>query len=405
MKFLFFLLFTAILHTAPKVELGIDVFFKDGHVHELRGLKIALLTNHTGVDTNLRSTIDLFREAAVDFKLVTIFSPEHGMDGVSYAGEKVGHGKDGALRIYSLHGATRRPTQEMLEGIDTIIFDMQEIGSRSYTYASTLYYLMEEAGKRGIAIIVLDRPNPINGIIIDGPMLNEDQRSFLGYINVPYCHGMTIGELARFFNEEYKVGCDLKVISMKGWKREMSYQDTGLTWIPTSPQIPEVDSPIFYPSTGILGELDLVNIGVGYTLPFKLVGAPWINAKKFAAELNAQNLPGVKFIPFHYRPFFGSFKGEDCHGIKIEVIDSKIYRPVAVDYMILGILKTLYPKQVDKKLANLSQTKKKIFCQVNGSSEILDILLNEKYIAWKLIEYQSDARKSFIEKRQKYLLY
>jgi uncharacterized protein YbbC (DUF1343 family) len=405
MRFVVLVLLTTFLHAAPKIQLGVDVFFQDGHVHELKGLKVGLVTNHTGVDTKLRSTIDLFREAATDFRLVALFSPEHGMEGVAYAGEKIGHAKAEALRIYSLYGKTRRPTDEMLEGIDTIVFDIQEIGSRSYTYASTLYYVMEEAAKRGIAVIVLDRPNPINGVIIDGPMLSENQRSFLGYINVPYCHGMTIGELARFFNDEYLVGCNLKVVPMKGWKREMSYPDTGLTWIPTSPQIPEVDSPLFYPSTGILGELDLVNIGVGYTLPFKLVGAPWINAKKFAAELNSQNLPGVKFIPFHYRPFFGTFKGEDCHGVKIEVVDPKVYRPVTVDYMILGILKTLYPKIIDKKLAGLSETKKKMFAQINGSSEILDILLNEKYIAWKLIKYQSDERKAFAEKRQKFLLY
>ena len=405
MKYLLFLLVTICLHTFPKIELGVDVFFQEEYVHELRGLKIALLTNHTGVDTKLRSTVDLFQEAAKEFKIVALFSPEHGLDGVSYAGEKIESRKTDALRIYSLYGETRRPTDKMLEGIDTIVFDIQDIGSRSYTYASTLFYMMEEAAKRGIEVIVLDRPNPINGLIIDGPLLNENQRSFLGYVNVPYCHGMTIGELARFFNEEYRVGCRLKVIPMKGWKREMSYQDTGLTWIPTSPQIPEVDTPFFYPSTGILGELDLVSIGVGYTLPFKLVGAPWINAKALTTELNAQKLPGVKFIPFHYRPFFGTFKGQNCHGVKIEVLDPKIYRPVTVDYMLIGILKTLYPKWVNKKLANLSEAKKKMFCQINGNSEMLEILLREKYIAWKLIEYQSAERKIFAEKRQKYLLY
>lgn len=406
MKFIICFLLMTFLSAEPKVQLGVDVFFQDGQVHQLKGLKVGLITNHTGVDGRLHSTIDLFCEAATDFKLIALFSPEHGVEGIAYAGEKVGHSKIGeTLRVYSLHGKTRRPTEEMLEGIDTLVFDIQEIGSRSYTYASTLYYVMEEAAKGGIDVIVLDRPNPINGVMVDGPMLNENQRSFLGYVNVPYCHGMTIGELARLFNEEYQVGCNLKVISMKGWKREMSFQDTGLAWIPTSPQIPEVDSPLFYPSTGILGELDIVNIGVGYTLPFKLVGAPWINAKKFAAELNAQNLPGVKFIPFHYRPFFGTFKEEDCHGVKIEITDATIYRPVTVNYMILGILKTLYSELIERKLSHLSEAKKKMFCQVNGCSQILDILLNEKYVAWKLIEYQSEERKAFLETRKKYLLY
>lgn len=400
------IVFTSFLFAEPKIELGVDVFFQEGQVHQLRGLKVGLITNHTGVDGSLRATIDLFREAATDFKLVALFSPEHGIEGIAYAGEKVDHSKTTqALRIYSLHGKTRRPTDEMLEGIDTLVFDIQDIGSRSYTYASTLYYVMEEAAKRGIDVIVLDRPNPINGIMVDGPMLNEDQRSFVGYVNVPYCHGMTIGELAYFFNEEYRVGCDLKVVSMKGWKREMSFQDTGLAWIPTSPNIPEIDTPLFYPSTGILGELNIVSIGIGYTLPFKVIGAPWINAKKFAAELNSQNLPGVKFIPFHYKPFFGLFEGEDCHGVKIEITNSKVYRPVAVNYMILGILKTLYPKFVERKISHLSEATKAMFCKINGCSQVLDILLNEKYVAWKLIEYQTKERNAFLEKRKKYLLY
>ncbi|MBI3211451.1 MAG: DUF1343 domain-containing protein, partial [Simkania negevensis] len=176
------------------------------------------------------------------------------------------------------------------------------------------------------------------------------------YVNVPYCHGMTIGELARFFNEEYKVGCKLKVIPMKGWKRSMSFKDTGLGWIPTSPHIPEPDTPLFYASTGILGELSIVNIGVGYTLPFKLVGAPWIDAKMFAEKLNNQKLPGVYFSPFHYRPFYGSYKDEECHGALIQIRNPKIYRPLAVQYMIIGLLKSLYPEKVKHALSKVEKT-------------------------------------------------
>jgi uncharacterized protein YbbC (DUF1343 family) len=293
----------------------------------------------------------------------------------------------------------------MLEGIDVLIFDIQDIGSRSYTYASTLYYVMEEAAKVGIKVIVLDRPNPLNGVTVDGPMLEENLRSFVGYVNVPYCHGMTIGELARYFNEEYQVGCTLQVIPMRGWKREMNYRETGLTWIPLSPQVPEMDTPFYYPSTGILGELGVVNIGVGYTLPFKVVGAPWIDAQKLAKELNAQKLPGVKFIPFHYKPFFGVFKEEECHGIKIEITDPRVYRPVSTGYMICGILKSLYPKLLEKKLKSLSAEKRKMFDQVSGSYEIFNIFAEEKYPAWKLVEFQVAERKAFLEKRQKYLLY
>ena len=388
-----------------KVELGVDRFFPT-EVHQLRGMRVGLITNQTGVSASLHSTIDLLRAAAKEFKLVALFAPEHGIEGVSYAGEEVADAvHPSGVRVYSLHGKTRRPTSAMLEGIDVLIYDIQEIGARSYTYASTLFYVMEEAAKKGIAVIVLDRPNLINGLVVDGPMLEESCRSFLGYVNVPYCHGMTIGELARFFNAEYRIGCTLKVIPMTGWKRSMTYRDTGLPWIPTSPQIPESDTALFYPATGILGCLDIVSVGGGCSLPFKVVAAPWIDAKKFAKELNAQKLPGVSFLPFHFRPCWGAFKEETCHGVKILVNDPLAFRPVTIDFMILGVLKSLYPAQVEKKLHALSASKKEIFTSICGTSQVLDILLNEKYAAWKLIRLHQEERKAFLEKRKKYLLY
>ena len=265
-----------------EVELGVDTFFKEGHDKGLRRKRIGLISNQTGVDKNLTPTVEVLRKKGM--RLVALFSPEHGWSGSGYAFEKIKDGTLENLPLYSLHGETRRPTEQMLKGIDLLIYDIQDIGIRSYTYATTLFYVMEEAAKRNIPVIVFDRPNPINGLIIDGGMLEEKWRSFLGYVNVPYCHGMTIGELATFFNEEYRIGCKLKVIPMKGWKRTMSFKETGLTWIPTSPHIPEADTPLFYASTGIIGELDMVNIGVGYTLPFKVVGAPWIDAEAFARK-------------------------------------------------------------------------------------------------------------------------
>jgi uncharacterized protein YbbC (DUF1343 family) len=274
---------------------------------------------------------------------------------------------------------------------------------RPYTYETTLYYMMEEAAKHNIEVIVLDRPNPINGVIVDGPMLEEKWRSFIGYINVPYCHGMTIGELAHFFNQEYQIGCKLKVIQMRGWEREMSFRDTGLHWIPPSPNVPEPDTPLFSSSTGSLGELHLLNIGVGFTLPFKIVGAPWIHADEFAEKLNGQKLPGVRFHPFHYRPFFGLYKGLDCQGVLIQVTDSKKYRPLAVQYLILGMLKSLYPKEVIKRLSEDSG--KDLFCKASGTEAVYEILMKEKYPAWKLIELHKSEREAFLEKRQKYLLY
>lgn len=400
----FFLLFS-LLEATPKVRLGADLLFEEINLELIRGKKIGLITNHTGVDSQLQLTADKLFESGKEWKLVALFGLEHGISGSSYAEESVQHGKFEAIPIYSLHGQTRRPTPEMLADIDLLIYDVQDVGCRSYTYMTSLCYIIEAAAKQRIPVIVLDRPNPINGVVIDGPMLEEKTRSFIGYINVPYCHGMTVGELAYYFNEEYQIGCKLTVIPMKGWKRTMGYQETGLTWIPTSPQMPEVDSPLFYPMTGLLGQLGVVNIGVGYTLPFKVVGAPWIDAKQFAKALNKQKLPGVTFIPFHYKPFFGMYKNEECHGVKIIVTDSKVFRPVAVDYLVMGMLKTLYPKVISQKLANLSPSQKALFHQANGTTKILEILEKEPYAAWKLIEFNSKERADFVEKRKKHLLY
>lgn len=401
--FMFMLLMSIIPTVHGAVELGVDQFFEGKMVEELRGKRVALVTNHTGVNKEMRSTIDLCAKA---LKLVTLFSPEHGLTGHFYAFEegKEKWGPEG-IPVYNLQGKYRRPSQEMLKGIDVILYDIQDIGCRTYTYTTTLFYMMEEAAKYQIPVIVFDRPNPINGLTIDGPMMEENWRSFIGHIDIPYCHGMTVGELARYFNDKYQVGCQLKVIPMKGWKRSMSYADTGLQWIPTSPHIPEADTPLYYATSGILGEISLVNIGIGYTLPFKVIGAPWIVAAPFAQKLNEQKLPGVKFLPFHYRPFYGLYKGKDCQGVMILVTDPKIYRPVTTQYMILGILKNFYPKQVSEKLKNLDPAKKNLFCKANGNEEMFEWIQKEKYIAWKLIEHQKGRRERFRRERKPYLLY
>ncbi|MDE3055835.1 MAG: DUF1343 domain-containing protein [Verrucomicrobiota bacterium] len=386
---------------SAQVTLGIDRFFEEDYAEKYKGKGAALITNQTGVDGKMRPTQERLSPA---LSLVALLSPEHGLQGSTHAGDVVASNLEGALPVYSLYGKTRRPTPEMFKGVDLLLFDVQTTGVRAYTYETTLFYAMEEAARHGVEVVVFDRPNPVNGITVDGPMLEEECRSFLGYINIPYCHGMTIGELARFFNEEYKVGCKLTIIPMKGWQRSMSFRDTGLPWIPPSPCVPEPDTSLFCLMTGILGELSLVSIGIGCSFPFKVVGAPWIRADLFASELNRQKLPGVHFQPFHFTPYWGVYKGQECHGVWIQVTDLLVCRPVAVQYMLLGLLKSLYPKEVARGIEGKG-TPASNFCRVNGTSAVYETLVKEKFPAWKLLQIHKEERAAFLEKRRRYLLY
>lgn len=401
-----FLFVYPLLAIPPRVSVGSEQLLKEEYANLLKGKRIGLVTNHTAVTSNMISTLDLLKThaKAKGYTLSALFAPEHGIKGVAYAGEHVQDEVDpDGIPIFSLHGNTRRPTEQMLKNLDLILYDIQDIGSRSYTYVNTLFFVMEEAAKKNIGVVVLDRPNPINGFTVDGPMLEEKWRSILGYINVPYCHGMTVGELARFFNEEYKIGCKLTVVPMKGWNRRMSFSDTGLAWVPTSPNIPEASTAYFYPTTGFLGELTLVNIGVGYTLPFKLVGAPWIDSEKFAQMLNKQKYPGVHFEPFHYRPFYGKFAQEDCKGVLIVVTNPETFKPVTTQYMVLGILKSLYPKEFKEALA-AAKGRLEMFNKVNGTDEVYRIISEKPHIVWPLRTLHLKEREAFMSIREKYLL-
>lgn len=385
--------------------LGVENLFTPPYQSILRGKQVGIITNHTAIDSSGISVVDLFKQNAEanGYTIAAFFAPEHGLKGLQEAGELVKDGRDGnGIAIYSLHGFTRRPTPEMLKGVTLLVFDIQDIGSRSYTYISTLFYAMEEAAKAHIPVVVLDRPNPLGGELVDGPMLEDQWRSFVGYINVPYCHGLTVGELAKYFNAENKIGCDLTVIPMQGWQRQMTFADTGLTWVPTSPQVPEAQTPFYYPTTGILGELQIVNIGVGYTLPFKIVGAPWINAEQFAEKLNGQKFSGVRFQPLHFKPFFGRFAGEACHGVLIVITNAKTYLPVTTQFLILGVLKSLYPSEFQKGLDE-SKQRQEMFNKVNGTAEIYRILKEEKYVVWKLRSLHQKERENYLAKRKGYL--
>jgi uncharacterized protein YbbC (DUF1343 family) len=374
---------------------------------QLKGQRVGIIANHTAISSSGRPTIELLKELAPKhgFTITALFAPEHGFTGVSHASDAIADTIDSdGIPIYGLYGKHRRPTASMLEKIDLLIYDLQDLGSRSYTYAATLFYAMEEAARHNVAVMVLDRPNPINGVVVDGPMLEECYRSMVGYINVPYCHGMTIGELARFFNGEYKVGCRLSVIPMRGWHRKMTFAESGLFWMPTSPQVPEATTALYYPVTGILGELSLVNIGVGYTLPFKVIGAPWIDARQLATALNSQKFPGVLFEPFHYKPFYGKFHKEECHGVLIAVTDPLHYKPVSTQYLIIGMLKNLYPKQMAAALAS-AHARREMFSKVNGTAEAYRLIAEESFITWKLCSLHQKEKELFQKKRPLYLIH
>ncbi len=414
--FAFFLLFSTIFtlfsYTShlgasdSQVTVGADRLFSTSFRYLIEKKRVGLITNQTGVTKSLERTYDVFvkEHERGNIRLVALFAPEHGLFGEMYAGEKVPATKYKGIPVHSLHGATRRPTKEMLEGIEVLVYDIQDIGSRSYTFATTLYYCMEEAAKWNIKVIVLDRPNPLGGRMVDGPMLEESLRSFVGYINTPYCHGMTIGELARFFNEEYKVGTSLTVIPMIGWKRWMRFQDTGLPWVPTSPNIPESTTPAFYPATGILGELGFTSIGIGYTLPFKVVAAPFINARRFVEELNRSSIKGIRFQEIWIKPYGGQMAGKTCQGALLTPVGGEAFSPIETTYWIFDVMKQLYPKELMAAISSEKRgTQLDMFYKVCGTKKILEILQKEKRPFSALCRLHAEERKRFLEKRRRYL--
>ncbi|MEP6818602.1 MAG: exo-beta-N-acetylmuramidase NamZ domain-containing protein [bacterium] len=325
-----------------EVLTGIDVLERD-RFKQLAGLRIGLVTNQTGRDRSGRSTIDVLHNAP-NVKLVTLFSPEHGIRGI--ADEKVSDAKDEqtGLPIYSLFGETRRPKAEQLKDLDALVFDIQDIGTRFYTYISTLGNVMEEAARVKLPVFVLDRPNPVGGLEVEGPVADADKLSFTAYHRIPVRHGMTIGELAKLFNEERKIGCDLRVIEMAGWRRAMWLDETNLLWVNPSPNMRSLTEATLYPGIGLL-ETTNVSVGRGTDTPFELVGAPWIDGRQLASYLNGQRIAGVRFVPVRFTPAGSVFKGEECGGINIIITDRVKFRSVTSGLEIAVALRKLYSSQ------------------------------------------------------------
>ena len=376
---------------AARVQTGIDVLEAEKFA-PLRGKYIGLITNHTGVDAQGRRNIDVLAKAP-GVTLVALFSPEHGLAG--RADENVGSTKDPttSLPVYSLYGDTRRPTDEMLKGIDALVFDIQDAGVRFYTYTATMGYCMEEAAKRKISFFVLDRPNPMGGEIVEGPMLDPDKTSFVAYFPLPVRYGLTIGELAQLFNAENHIGADLHVIAMRNWHRNYFFESTGIKWIPPSPALRTTKGSVLYPGIEILQNSG-VSVGRGTQTPFELFGAPWMNGDAVAGALNERHLPGLRFSPKDFIPIGGPHSGERCSGVSILVTDRFTARTMRLGLEIAEILQKLYPKDFDTdKLIGLVGN-------VDTVQQVKDGVAPEKITAsW------ADSLKAFDQVRRKYFVY
>jgi len=318
------LLLTFILQVAhSQVKTGIEVL-ADRNFDLLRGKRVGLVTNPTGVDGSLRSTIDILHEHV---KLTALFGPEHGVRGNFSAGDHVGDQVDArtGIPVYSLYGKSRKPSREMLAQVDVLVYDIQDIGVRSYTYISTMGLVMEAAAEMNKEVVILDRPNPLGGIRVEGPLVEDGFFSFVSQYSIPYVYGLTCGELALLLNEEGMLGdgkqCKLQVIPMEGWKREMTFGSCGLPWVPTSPHIPDYHSAFFYPATGIIGELDPSMIGIGYTLPFQILATEHIDALELSHAMNSLEIEGVEFRPLWFSPYYMDKKGTPLQGVQIYLSD------------------------------------------------------------------------------------
>lgn len=388
-----------------KVKTGIEVLASQ-HFAPLKGKRVGLITNPTGVDSNLRPTIDILFEAP-EVDLVALYAPEHGVRGNIYAGDKVSNSRDTktGLPVYSLYGKSRKPTAEMLRGIDILVYDIQDIGCRSFTYISTMGLAMQAAAEQGIEFMVLDRPNPLGGNRVEGCPVETGYTSFVSQYPIPYIYGLTCGELARLLNGEGMTGtkpCKLTVVAMEGWTRDMDFADTGLPWVAPSPHIPQAISAYYYPMSGIAGELGTLSIGVGYTLPFELFGASWVDADTLADRLNALKLEGVIFRPIHYTPFYGAQKGSRLQGVQVHLVDRKTARLTEIQFYVMQEMAALYPSH--KPFATAEESRLKMVDKVCGSNKIRQ-QFTRRYRWEDARPYWENGVKKFKQKSQTYYIY
>lgn len=395
----------------PVVKPGIEVL-QDRGFEGLKGKRVGLVTNPSGVDRYLNSTVDILYNAP-GVELVALYGPEHGVRGDVYAGGKVTDTKDAAtgLPVYSLYGSTRKPTPQMLEGIDVMVYDIQDVGARSYTFISTLGLVMEACAAEGIEVMVLDRPNPLGGNKIEGCYVEQPFNSFVSQYRIPYVYGLTVGELAEMINEEglnrgqlgnqEPVKCRLTVIPMEGWERDMLYEDTGLPWVLPSPNIPFKDTPMYYSAAGICGELyGFMDIGIGYTLPFQVFGATWLDPDKLKARLESYDLPGISFRTIWYKPIAGSRKGELVKGLQYFFTGYDEARVTETQFYVMQAVAELYP---DKKAFDVISGYG-LFDKVCGTDYVRKEF-SKRYKVADIMDYWRKDEDSFRELSQKYHIY
>ena len=408
------LMMLAVLAAGAVVLPGVEVLRNDGFI-QLQGKRVGLVTNPSGIDNNLKSTVDILNEAP-GVQLVALFGPEHGVRGNAHAGDAVSDDVDPAtgIKMYSLFGKTHEPTAEMLKGIDVLVYDIQDIGCRSYTFYATMGVCMQACAKHDVEFMVLDRPNPLGGNKVEGNLVEPGYFSFVSKYAIPYCYGLTPGELANFLNEEgiiaeeSKTGhkCKLTVIPMEGWTRDMKFRDTGMPWVAPSPQVPAPEHAFFYPLSGILGELYIFNTGIGYTLPFETFAASWINADSLAMNMNALNLPGLRFRPINYKPFFALGVAVDqslqeVHGVQTYITDPDAANLTLTQFYFLQVIHQMYPGQ---ELFSANPKRYSIFDKVCGTKEIRE-RFTRRYMVEDIIDYWNKDVESFKARSSKYYLY
>lgn len=382
------------------MKLGLEVFL-DKHLHLFKGKRIGLVSNLTGVNRNLVPTIDLFNKNP-DILLTALYGPEHGIRGDAKEGEKVAAMRDPytELPVFSLYGKTKKPTKEMLDLVDVIVFDLQDLGSRYYTYIYTMAYVMQACGEQGIPFVVLDRPNPIGGISIEGNLVEEEMKSFVGLFPIPNRHGLTIGELALLYKYEFGIACELTVIPMEGWSRDMYFDQTGLYWVPPSPNSTGLDMAVLYPGTCLIEGTNLSE-GRGTTRPFEFVGAPFIDGYRLAKSYNQREIPGVIARPVSFIPTYQKFQNIRCEGVQLHVLDRKKIYSLRAGLVLLEVVAVLFPE--DFAFNDTPTDQKTVFDLLAGTKELRDKILSGK--TEEFLETCETHSEMFRQQVRPYLLY